>query len=88
MDKPYYFTWSEQNNPDYLQINDLNDHGYVLEDGRFIADLCSISFQCSFGHKPIKLISAIKTQLDQFPVMPPPKPFTLKKIIQQICCWI
>jgi len=69
-DRPYYFTWSDQANAEFLKIKNLTDHEFILEGGASLADLSSISFQCSFGHRPAEIIASVKKQLNLFPVMP------------------
>jgi len=71
MQYPFLFTWSKQNGAETLPVREVKDHQFILEDGRRIFDLSSISLQASFGHKNQIITSSIIEQLRSMPMASP-----------------
>lgn len=74
-----YVTWSKQNSLSTLPIKSSEGSHYILDDGSFLDDFISTSFQVSFGHSEQKIIKPIEAWLKQLPIAPPKANYTFKE---------
>ena len=83
MERDYFISWSQQNNPETLDILSCDDFYINLQSGKSILEMSSISYQASFGLKNEKILESIKNQMDWFPLSSPKSDFSLKKTVTQ-----
>lgn len=80
--RPYFVTWTKQNDALTLPLDKMDQFHFIASKKKWL-DLSSISYQASFGHKNKKILTAMKKQMDDFPVASPKHTFKLKEEVSK-----
>ena len=78
MKRDFFITWSAQNTVSTLDVAEVEDSAFLLNDGSRILDFLSTSFQTNFGHRNTRIVEAIERQLRAMPISLPKAVFSLK----------
>lgn len=77
--RPYYMTWSAQENPTCVPVARAEGSHFILESGAVLQDMLSTSFQAGFGHNHAHILEKLRGQLEGLMVAFPKADFELKK---------
>ena len=71
MNRPYFYTWTDQNNATSFKVKDVTRDYYLLEDNTKLYDLTSCSYHQCLGLKNDNLATHLTTQLHTLPLAGP-----------------
>ena len=81
--QPFFYSWTKQQEAVHFPVQSARDDSFVLENGDFVFDFVSTSFQANFGHSFAPIRQRIQQQLDTMPVASPKSSFPLKARVSQ-----
>lgn len=82
MDRPFYVTWSQQDNPLTLSLDGVEDHFFLFKDKKWV-NLSSLSYQSHFGLRNKTILKAMEKQLSGITLASPKHIFPLKEKVSQ-----